>query len=281
MNQNERNERLRRNPDAARTPVRKPRKKKKKARLLRVKNPHLWRNIGIALAISLAIFFTLSVFFRIDSVTVSGNRFYTEQQILEASGVQTGDNLLAMSKSAVCGRICESLPYVSSVQVRRILPDQVVIDVKESSVTYAMQDETGAYWLVTANGRVVEQAASAEGHIPVEGFTLQSPYVDQQLTNAEGEITVYTLQLDTACAVMKAIEESSLYGSITSVNIPTDLHVTAQLGDQYRVIFGQSEDYGYKLRYLDSVLGELDSFTSGDIDLTFNGGEEAVFRPAR
>lgn len=277
MNQNERNEQ----PIKPIKPARKSRKKKKKARLLRVKNPHLWRNIGIVAAIAAALFLTLSVFFRIDSVSVSGNSFYSSEQIIEASGVQNGDNLLAMSKSAVSGRICKALPYISSVQVRRVLPDQVVIDVKESSVTFALRDETGGIWLTTSAGRIVEHAADANGHIPVEGLTLQSPELYQELLDPENEITPYTLQLQTACAVMKAIEESDLFEQITSVTVPEDFHVTCRIGDQYQVTLGSGEDYSYKLRYLQSVLSELDSFSTGEIDLTFNGGEQAVFRPAR
>lgn len=59
---------------------------------------------------------------------------------MEASGLELGDNLLTVSRARVAGNIKAALPYVDQVSVGRVLPDTVVISVKESQLVFAAAD---------------------------------------------------------------------------------------------------------------------------------------------
>ena len=72
------------------------------------------------------------VFFRVNNITVIGNSRYTVQEVIEASGIQQGDNLITLSPSRVAARIRLRLPYVSSVSIRRALPDTVVLEIEDA-----------------------------------------------------------------------------------------------------------------------------------------------------
>ena len=45
-----------------------------------------------------------------ETIAVSGNNRYTQEEIITASGVQIGDNLFRMNKGEIAQRIRESLP---------------------------------------------------------------------------------------------------------------------------------------------------------------------------
>ena len=50
-------------------------------------------NILTIFAVAFAIFLGLSIFFKVEQVTVSGNSKYSEWSVYEASGIQEGDSL--------------------------------------------------------------------------------------------------------------------------------------------------------------------------------------------
>ena len=63
-----------------------------------------------AAALVLALTVGATVFFRVETVVVSGNSRYTQEEVVAASGIETGDNLFQMNKYQVAQHIRETLP---------------------------------------------------------------------------------------------------------------------------------------------------------------------------
>lgn len=284
MNQNQRpNARSR---SAHETPGRRPSNnrnqpprpvKKKKRRLLRRKNQRFWRNLLIALLVTLALFFTMTIFFQVDEIHATGGGFYSEQQIIDASGVQQGDNLLTLSKAEISGKIRQALPYVASIQVKKTLPDKVLICVEERSVSYAVKDTAGAIWLIGSDGMVLaKQETPAQEPVQLTGFTIDQPTVGERMVpSGEGGAA----QGDLACQFLSLLEKSPVAGQIVSVDVSESLQISCWYGTQYQITFGGADQLEYKLRYLQEVLTKLDSYEAGEIDLSFTDENKAIFRP--
>ena len=137
-------------------------------------------------AVVAAVVLSMVLFFRVRSVEVTGSAYYTADEIRAACGVAQGDNLLTLSRARIAGNIMAELPYVSTVQVTRRLPDTLELTVTEYDVTYAAQGADGASYLITADGKITEKIdeTAARGHIAVTGLQLADPVVGQQLTVA-------------------------------------------------------------------------------------------------
>lgn len=103
------------------------------------------------------------IFFRVNRVEVEGNEHYTSEEIIAASGVTTGDNLMLTSQAAVAARIRNELPYVSSVSVQKQLPDRVLIRVTESGAQVAIYDGVSGWWLMDVSGKLLERAPAQTG----------------------------------------------------------------------------------------------------------------------
>ena len=72
----------------------------------------------LCLAVVIAAFLgALTMFFRIDMIVVEGNERYTEEQIIEAAGVQKEQNLVLLNKYKVKQSIFDTLPYVETVVI--------------------------------------------------------------------------------------------------------------------------------------------------------------------
>lgn len=66
----------------------------------------------------------ITLFFRVDTVIITGEQRYTEAEIRQASGVEDGDNLFLLNKYQVIRNIAEALPYIEieNTRIQRKLP---------------------------------------------------------------------------------------------------------------------------------------------------------------
>ena len=244
-------------------------------------NPGVWKRILIMAAVVAAVVLSMVLFFRVRSVEVTGSAYYTADEIRAACGVAQGDNLLTLSRARIAGNIMAELPYVSTVQVTRRLPDTLELTVTEYDVTYAAQGADGASYLITADGKITEKIdeTAARGHIAVTGLQLADPVVGQQLTVAGDDDVAAQGQHDALCALLQALEEAGLTKKAASVAVPSSYELSFWYGDQYEVKLGNSENLPYKLAYLEKVLESLADYQTGTIDLSFSEGSEARFTP--
>ena len=104
------------------------------------------------LVICAAIIVALTLFFRVDTVKISGQQRYTDEQVREASGIQVGDNLILLNKYDVAGNIVEALPYIEDTRINRKLPSTLIIQVSECGKPLAVVQD-GYAWLVSSRAR--------------------------------------------------------------------------------------------------------------------------------
>ena len=138
-------------------------------------------------AIVAAMVMGMSVFFKVEKITVSGAEVYASYKIVEASGVKQGDNLLSFGQIRAGAQIKANLPYVKTVRFGIKLPDTVNIIVEEEDVVYAIKNQEGIWWLMSADGRMVEQTSSAKAanYTKILGVSLDNPIKNQQAIAVE------------------------------------------------------------------------------------------------
>ena len=118
----------------------------------------------IMLAVVAAIIFGVAIFFKVTTSEVQGNSIYSAEDVIAASGVEIGDNLLLVNKATTAGNILAALPYVEEVRgIVRSMPDTIVIQVKESEAAFAVQTDVNTTWLVNSRGKALE---NVEGDLP-------------------------------------------------------------------------------------------------------------------
>lgn len=206
---------------------------------------------------------SLTVFFNTSRIKVGGNSRYTEEQIVRASGIEKGDNLLRMSKSDIKEKILKALPYVSDVQVIRELPSTVTLKVTETepSCRYLVGEHRWA--LLSEDLRVMEITSVEPETTPVlSGITLD--ITDEgETAKADSEISEkILLDLLTILKENDIININSIvFTSPISVNMKLEGRVTAKLG-------GDS-DLDYKVRMVKTwINGSLPSVGEWTVDVT-------------
>lgn len=229
----------------------------------------------IMLAVVAAIVLGVAIFFRVGTVDVQGNTIYSTDQVIMASGLEQGDNLLMVNRAAVAGRIRAMMPYVRDVSVSPSLPDTVVIQVRESDVAVLVKSDVGAEWYMNTDGRVM--GTTVEGFrgqiITADGVTITAPKAGEPAVPSEGQ----EQSLDAALQVIRQMEGTGLLEQITEVDTSKAYDIVLWIGDRLEIRLGGNEDLEYKIQYLQVILEDLEDYQTGIINLTFDVDRVARF----
>ena len=214
----------------------------------------------------------LTLFFKVESVEVTGNSRYSAQEIQDACGVSLGDNLYLLSKPDMVQRLHQQLPYIDEVRITRRLPNTLCVQVTEFTTVYAVEQE-GTVWLLTSGGKIVETAAE-RGDVPlIDGCELLAPSLG-------GDVS-FALELqnrqESLFALLTALESAELTGDVRAIHLGDPTVLSMDYTERFTVEMPYGADYPRLLRYLTLVIEELETNLTGVIDLTRDG--EPHFRP--
>lgn len=113
----------------------------------------------LVVLIAFGVTLSLTVFFKTETITAQGSGMYTEQEIIDASGINSGNNLLLLDEDEIAKNISRQLPYIGSVEIKKELPNTVYINVTDTIASYAIENENGTYILLDINFKVLENAS--------------------------------------------------------------------------------------------------------------------------
>ena len=253
-----------------------------------------WLQLATVFAVVLALVFGMSIFFKVETVKVAGVDKYTEYQIKQASGIEKGDSTMGLNKAVISSRIMQKLPYVESVQVGVSLPGTVNIKIKELTVTYAITDQNDAWWLMSADGKIVEKinGGDATTHTKILGVSLQDPQLAEQAVAYEpgpsvdenGQtipVTVYAAErLDMVQNILQELEKLGMLGGIASVDVTRMDGITIWYGDQYEISLGDDSQLSYKLGMIQGAIEQVGEYRTGNLDVTFTiQPDKVIFTP--
>lgn len=248
-------------------------------------------HLATVAAVVLALVLGMSLFFRAEQVTVSGAEKYTPWEVREASGVQDGDGLLGLSRAKISARIRARLPYVETVRVGIKLPDTVNIEITERTVVYAIEDVSGAWWLLSADGRIVDttDAATAMDYTQVLGVKVRNDKVGEQAIPAESvtdtteEIISATSAkrcLDAAVLLLSALEDNGIMGKVDAINVEDPAALTLRYENRYEVNLGDTERLVYKISAMKAAIEKMGQYQNGYLDVSFTvWPNEVGYRP--
>ena len=228
-------------------------------------------------AICGAIAVALALFFKVETVTVTGNSRYTPQQIAEAGGIQVGDNMFFLNKYKASVQITAALPYVETVRISRQLPSTLVVTVTECTgpgSIFDLYERDGKLWLLSGDGKIVdEKTGDGKQYALVKGLSLLEPQVGTAIQVPEEEQPAAQLLL----TLLGLLRDKSMLSDVQTIDLSDSASVVMRYLDRFDVTFRWDADFDYKLDYLLAVVERLEINEKGAIDMTQEG--KASFIP--
>lgn len=239
-------------------------------------------HLATVVAVVVAFFVVMSIFFKVDEekILISGAEKYTLWDVKEATGIQDGDGLLGLSRAKISARIRARLPYVDTVRVGIKLPDTVYIEITERNVVYAVEDISGAWWLINTEGRIVDitDAAAAKDHTRIRGIKLQNDAAGQQAVAAPGTADPnapagYAPTADQCLAaalqVLVNLEKRGIMGIVDTVDVTDPSALSLLYAGRYEVYLGDTQRLDYKIAAMEAAIEKMGQYQRGRLDASF------------
>lgn len=227
-----------------------------------------------AAVLLLAVVLSLTVFFQINEFVIKGDSPYTDEQIIDASGLGMGENIIRCDADSVGENLSTALPYIGSATVERSASGKVTITVKTVSPYWSVINGEQAI-LIDATGKVLEIAGAEKA---LEATIVQGVIVKEAVP---GQAVV--LQDDVPFSFLDGIGKSIISAGITkltSLNLSDVDYMQALYDGRINIIIGTSDNLGMKLALASEVIqreNSIDPAQYGTIDLTID--DMAYFRP--
>lgn len=239
-------------------------------------------HLATVAAVVIALLLSLSVFFKVENIRVSGTEKYDIDTVMQASGISQGENLITLSRAKIASKIMKALPYVKSVRIGIKLPDTVVISIEEVEVTYAVRARDDSWWLISSDGKVVEAEPEGErtSHTKILGVQIEVPKVGDTATAMEQPpatdeagntlpvAVTAAKQLETALAVVQQMELSGIIGDAASVDVTSIMSIVVWYEQRIQVKIGNTDKLPVKISRMKDIVNQIGAYEKVSVDLT-------------
>ena len=202
----------------------------------------------------------ITLFFRVDTVVITGEKRYTEAEIRQASGVEDGDNLFLLNKYQVIRNIAEALPYIEieNTRIQRKLPDTLLIQVQECGDPLAWTQD-GTVWLMSPAGKIVEQKTSTAGYPTIDGCRLLA----------------YETRRESLLELLAVLDDTGDLAKVDAIHLGEASYISMDYMDRFTVKMPYQADFSYKLRVLELAINsdKIQDNMTGTFDMRQEDGQ--------
>lgn len=197
------------------------------------------------LAVLICAFVTSFYLFKIETITVmqpEGGTAYEDGQIVQAFGTPLGDNLFGYSAQKVQANMVAALPYLESVSIKRVLPNQVRIEVAPAVETYQIESAQGGWAVLSATQKVLRLAQQAQdgGLITIRGTKVSQPVPGAPAAfEAPDKQEMFT-------QIMNQVNAKGLT-PVNEVDLTDPLEMNLLYAGRIRIVLGTINDIAYKV----------------------------------
>lgn len=227
------------------------------------------------------VILSFTVFFKVQTITVSGKSMYDKQMILSSSGIKKNDNLLRVGKKKTAEKICTSLPYIGSVKINYRFPDTVKITVTGTSDKAVYKSGKN---LVTTNddGKVLSICSKVNNRklLEVKGVTVKKAKIGYPIELKDKKSSEKLKMLLDGFKKYKVKD-------INCIDISDSSNLKAVYQNRIEIWFGSCSNLDKKMQFINKVLekeNQRSANQKGVIDLKYvkseeDGNQKVYFRP--
>lgn len=203
----------------------------------------------VLFAAAVIVTLSMTVFFNIKTIRVTGNaENYTAEDVVKATGISIGDNMMRLKISDAETRAISSLIYVESVEIVRQFPNTLEIRVQKCTPAYNVGYEYGTL-IVSEHGRILENSMD-----PKQGLVRVVGYKPEKTTPGEYIQAVEERYDKVFAAFRELIYDGDLGVPITEIDL-TDFN-DIMVNFDHRIIFdmGNWSEINYKISFAEQVI---------------------------
>lgn len=188
-----------------------------------------------------------SSLFDLSEVQVIGNNMVTMEEILSASGLRTGTNILKVSRQDAAEGIL-SIPFIKSVDIARSFPSKITITVTERNAKYLVY-YGNRYLVLDEELRCLYEASlatTAGWPLPIIRLSSEAILLEPGETSADEGLLAAAALLDQL--------DPFFMENITEIDAPSAWEMSVINLDGLRVYFGPPDNLAQKLQNYEELV---------------------------
>lgn len=209
----------------------------------------------------------VSLFCNIAEITVEGDTRYTNEEVVQACGLEPQTNLYAIDKAQIEREITTALPYIKDVKIRRRLPDTVALIVEEDSPVYYFE-LYGEYFLLSDTLRVLERTdeiaemlVRMPNIVKLNTQTVIYAVVGSQIIFDNENYHEYAQKM------LSTFLESSIGDKLTLIDFSDKFSIFVTYDNRLKIEVGDIDDIENKIRFAVEIISQLDTSYKGTINV--------------
>lgn len=187
----------------------------------------------IVLLLAVGVTLSLTVFFKIDTIEVTGSGIYSSEQVIDNCSINYGDNLFLIKSDSSKARLTKNLPYVYDVKITRKMPSTIVFEITDAKVLYEIENDDESFILLDDNFKVLENgsAENMAGNIRISDVTVNKAEPGTIVVFENEDISDCLSKISEAIKKTEMAEATSISSIDTNHNyIIYDNRITFELG---------------------------------------------------
>ena len=206
------------------------------------------------------------IFFKVETVRVTGSTVYPDEWIVESSGIEVGSNIFLVSNEDVAKRLGADLPFIYSVRVDKHLPGDVELVVFEETPYFYFRFEE-EYVVVSKEMKVLDITEDPE--------YLQTTYSDVREVKMPKILYAVTgaylrfedeANTDALKTILSALDDAPLGEKVRTVDFSNRFDVKLSYNEgQFTVLLGNVGSADLKLSFADEIIHRFAEGTTGTV----------------
>ncbi len=204
----------------------------------------------IAILIVICVGVSLKYFFKIDEITVEGKTRYNNDDIIAASMIKKGDNLIMCDTSLGEDKIQKKFSYIEEVDIEKKPFNKINIKVTEAKPTYVVENN-GKYLVLGKSGKIIEiNSKNAYKDIPeILGAKLKNVKLSSKIQYNDKNLPKYLDKL------VDNIGKYKITG-VKTIDISDMYAVKLIKNSGFTIIIGNFENIEYKLETAARIISD-------------------------
>lgn len=184
--------------------------------------------------------------FPISEVKINGASVYTEEQILSAAEITTGQNMIKIKQGEVEKKLTSALPYIKSVKIKKAYPSVLEMEITET-VDKFLFEIGNSFVCVDGDGKIVSsnKKKPKKGQYLVKGLSSYSGELSEEFT--PGSDNGDKKRYDILKKIANAVEETGLE-NCTEINLQNLDMIYIKCSKNCKIYVDSKTDYMTKLR---------------------------------
>lgn len=208
--------------------------------------------VVLLLVITAGITISYTFLFNINEIRVSGESdMYSAEEIVAASGVKEGDNLLRLDCKKSERRILEELLYVETAKVDRDFPSSLEITVTRCVPAFNVNYGDGTL-LVSRKGKIL-----ADNGFITDGLPIIYGFEPDDKTPGKPAVSENTHKNEAFAELIKSMVEKD-DNTISTVDMSDEHSIIVNYKNGMVFKMGNWSDIEYKLTLAETVMGQED-----------------------